>query len=426
MKNTTSEPPGRPRRSSNVISLTKSTISRIAPAYTERPAQRVYRTVDDMVFDLRPELPVYCLRPLTIANTAKRFLRAFPGDVLYAVKTNPDPRVLSYLVNAGVKHFDVASLAEVRVAHAAAPDAQLYFMHPVKGREAIKAAYGEYGVRDYSLDSLQELAKIVEVTNQADDLNLYVRLAISNADAAYSLSGKFGIAPEEAGELLRATRKAAKKLGVCFHVGSQCMDPEAYTRAVQRVVSMLEAEGVRIDVLDIGGGFPAVYPGLTPPPLADYMKAIRKAVKSHAMLNGVQLICEPGRVMVAEGGSTVARVELRKGNTLYLNEGTYGSLFDAGFPGFVFPVKAIRPETHERGQLDMEMAEFKLFGPTCDSLDAMNGPFHLPANIQEGDWIEFGQLGSYGMTMATRFNGFQSDTVVEVADKPILTMMGVN
>ncbi|NBO18861.1 MAG: type III PLP-dependent enzyme [Proteobacteria bacterium] len=426
MKNNTSEPPGRLRRSTNVISLTKSTISRIAPAYNERPTQRVYRTVDDMVFDLRPELPVYCLRPLTIAATAKRFLKAFPGDVLYAVKTNPDPRVLAYLVNAGVKHFDVASLAEVRLAHAASPDAQLYFMHPVKGREAIKAAYDQYGVRDFSLDSMQELAKIMEMTGHADDLGLYVRLAISNSDAAYSLSGKFGIAPEEAGELLKATRGAAKRLGVCFHVGSQCMDPEAYTRAVQRVVDMLAEHGVAIDVLDIGGGFPAVYPGLTPPPLADYMKAIRKAVKSHASLNGVQLICEPGRVMVAEGGSTVARVELRKGNTLYLNEGTYGSLFDAGFPGFVFPVKAIRPETHERGQLDMEMAEFKLFGPTCDSLDAMNGPFHLPANIQEGDWIEFGQLGSYGMTMATRFNGFQSDTVVEVADKPILTMMGVN
>lgn len=389
--------------------------------------ERVYRTVEDMVFDLRPDMPVYCLRPATIAATAKRFLKAFPGDVLFAVKTNPEPRVLSYLVRAGVKHFDVASLAEVKLAYAASPDAQLYFMHPVKSREAIRAAYNDYGVRDFSLDSLEELAKILECTGNAEDLNLYVRLAISNENAAYSLSGKFGIAPEAAGELMLATRQAAKKFGLCFHVGSQCMDPEAYTRAVNRVVALVAEHSITIDVLDVGGGFPAIYPGMTPPPLMDYMRAIRRAVRSHESLNGVHLICEPGRVMVAEGGSTVARVELRKGNVLYLNEGTYGSLFDAGIPGFVFPVKAIRADGFSRGGLlTQEVMEFSLFGPTCDSLDAMKGPFHLPANIAEGDWIEFGQLGAYGKTMATHFNGFQSDTIVEVADKPILTVLGVN
>ncbi len=388
--------------------------------------QRAYRTVEDMVFDLRPELPVYCLRPLTIAATAKRFLKHFPGDVLYAVKTNPDSRVLRYLVNAGVRNFDVASIAEVKMAYAANPQARLYFMHPVKSREAIKASYFEYGVRDYSLDSVEELQKIMEVTNNANDLNLYVRLAINNDKAAYSLSGKFGVAPSQSGELLKATRAAAARLGVCFHVGSQCMDPEAYARAIDLVVSLVAEHDVKLDVLDIGGGFPSLYPGMTPPPLTDYMKVIRRSLKSHDSLAACQIVCEPGRVMVAEGGSTVARVELRKGNVLYLNEGTYGSLFDAGFPGFVFPVKAVRPDSFTNGGLDSELAEFSLYGPTCDSLDAMKGPFHLPANIAEGDWIEFGQLGSYGMTMCTTFNGFQSDTVVEVADKPILNQLGVN
>lgn len=388
---------------------------------------RNYRSVEDMVFDLRPEMPVYCLRPATIAATAKRFLKQFPGDVLYAVKTNPDPRVLSYLVQAGVRNFDVASIAEVRLAHAALPDARLYFMHPVKSREAIKAAYFQYGVRDYSLDSIQELEKILEVTNNASDLNLYVRLSIPNDTAAYSLSGKFGVTFDQAGELLLATRAAAKKLGVCFHVGSQCMEPESYARAIGVVVALVQNHGVKLDVLDIGGGFPSLYPGLTPPPLNQYMKVIKRALKSHAMLADCHIVCEPGRVMVAEGGSTVARVELRKGNVLYLNEGTYGSLFDAGFPGFVFPVKAVRADGFAQGGLlSAEVAEFSLYGPTCDSLDSMKGPFHLPANIAEGDWIEFGQLGSYGKTMCTTFNGFQSDTVVEVADKPILTQMGVN
>lgn len=427
MKNTTSEPPGRPHRRTNVISLTKSNIARIAPLHKARQTNRIYRSVEDMVFDLRPDMPVYCLRPLTIASTAKRFLKQFPGDVLYAVKTNPDERVLKYLVNAGVRHFDVASLAEVKAAYAAAPEARLFFMHPVKSREAIKAAYSTYGVRDFSLDSMQELEKILSSTGEAGDLSLYVRLAMPNEDAAYDLSGKFGIAIAEAGELLKATRQAANRMGVCFHVGSQCMDPEAYVRAIGRVAALLGEHGIVVDALDIGGGFPSLYPGLTPPPLADYMKAIKRALKLYPEFVSCQLLCEPGRALVAEGGSTVARVELRKGNVLYLNEGTYGSLFDAGIPGFVFPVKAVRPDSFAKGgALTQEMAEFKLFGPTCDSLDAMKGPFHLPVNIEEGDWIEFGQLGSYGMTMRTNFNGFQSDTVVEVADKPILHMLGVN
>lgn len=431
MKNNTSEPPGSAQtgrnRRSNVISLPKTAIAKIAPAPLEQPS-RAYRSVEDMVFDLRPEMPVYCLRPVTIAAMAKRFLRLFPGDVLYAVKTNPDKAVLRYLVDAGVKNFDVASIAEVKLAYDASPKARLYFMHPVKSREAIRSAYNDYGVRDYSLDSIEELQKILDVTDDADDLNLYVRLAISNENAAYSLSGKFGISLDKAGELMVATRKAAKRLGVCFHVGSQCMEPEAYAKAIDRVMALVAEHGVQLDVLDIGGGFPSLYPGLNPPPLTAYMKVIRRALKAHeTALAGCQIVCEPGRALVAEGGSTVARVELRKGNVLYLNEGTYGSLFDAGFPGFVFPVKAIRADAFARGgMLSQELAEFSLFGPTCDSLDAMKGPFHLPANIAEGDWIEFGQLGSYGKTMATSFNGFQSDTVVEVADKPILSRMGVN
>lgn len=145
-------------------------------------------------------------------------------------------------------------------------------------------------------------------------------------------------------------------------------------------------------------------------------------MKANPSLALCQLICEPGRSLVAEGGSVVVRVELRKGNKLYLNDGTYGTLFDAGTPGFIFPVKAIRPG----GILSTELCEFGFYGPTCDSLDAMKGPFQLPSDIAEGDWIEIGQLGAYGATMRTRFNGFYSDTTVEVADKPLLSMVGVN
>lgn len=420
MKNATSEPPGRVLRQSSVIPLkrkyAKPAIQQIAPATAH------YRSVEDMVHDMRPVMPVHVLRPSTIASTAKWFLKSFPGDVMFAVKTNPDKRVLGYLYRAGVRHFDVASLAEIKLVADNVPDAQMYFMHPVKSREAIRAAYFTHNIRDFSLDSHEELAKILEVTENATDLNLYVRLAMSSDKAAYSLSGKFGVPLDQAASLLLAAREAANRLGVCFHVGSQCMNPEAYTQAIQLAANLIKTLDVRLDVLDIGGGFPSVYPGLTPPPLGAYMRAIKKVLKSEPLFTGCQIMCEPGRALVAEGGSVVARVELRKGNMLYINDGTYGSLFDAGIPGFLFPVKAIRPG----GTLSTELMEFGFYGPTCDSMDAMKGPFHLPADITEGDWIEIGQLGSYGATMRTNFNGFFSDETVEVADKPMISIFGIN
>jgi ornithine decarboxylase len=415
MNKTIAEPPGRLRSARSVLKFPVAnfpTDGVVAP----------YRSVDDMVHELRPEEPVHCLRPNVIASTAKWFLKQFPGDVMYAVKCNPDEAVLKILARAGVKHYDVASLAEVKLVAKTLPGARMYYMHPVKSRHAIIEAYNHYGVRDFSLDSLDELQKIMEATDGADDLNLYVRLSIPNESSVYKLAGKFGVHVDDAAELLIQTRKVARKLGVCFHVGSQCMDPEAYTQSINRVVSLLEKTGVKLNVLDIGGGFPAIYPNMTPPSLSSYMRTIKKALKCSPLIEHCEVVCEPGRALVAEGGSVVVQVDARKGNMLYINDGTYGSLFDAGVPAFNFPVKAIRPN----GSFAPATMEFGFFGPTCDSMDVMHGPFILPADIREGDWIEIGQLGSYGKTMQTNFNGFMSNTQVEVLDKPLMSMFGIN
>lgn len=424
MNKTTSEPPGRVRVSQrskqNVFSFPQSKYANASQLSIALPSP--YRSVDDMVHDMRPEEPVNCLRPATIAQTAKWFLRHFPGDVMYAVKVNPDTRVLRILARAGVKHYDVASLAEVKLVAETLPGAKLYFMHPIKSRHAIRDAYFQYGVRDYSLDTIDELEKIMEVTQGADDLSLYVRLSVSSQGAAYSMERKFGVDLSQAAELIKATRGKARKLGLCFHVGSQCMDPEAYAKTMQQVVDLVAETGVKLDIIDVGGGFPSVYPGMTPPSLSAYMKTIKKALKSHPSLEHVQVVCEPGRSLVAEGGSVVVQVDARKGNMLYINDGTYGALFDAGVPGFNFPVRAIRPG----GSFEGETMEFGFYGPTCDSMDVMKGPFHLPADIKEGDWIEIGQLGAYGHTMRTDFNGFYSDTTIEVMDKPLLSIFGIN
>lgn len=379
---------------------------------------KAFASVEQAVAKLRPEMPVHALRPSNVAAKARWFLDQFPGDVLFAVKTNPDPIVLEAVYNAGVRHFDVASLVEIELVHSRFPDAVLHFMHPVKSRAAISKAYFYYGIRHFSLDSHEELEKILDVTEYADDLALSVRLSIPNDKAAYSLSGKFGINLEDAPSLMQTTRRAANKFGICFHVGSQCMDPSAFTTTIGYVKDLLTTTDVRLDMLDVGGGFPSIYPDKIPPKMLGYMQAIREAVKALPIDADCQFLCEPGRALVAEAGSLIVRVELRKGNALYLNDGVYGSLFDAGAPGFIYPLQAIRPN-HAFAE---ELQPFVFYGPTCDSCDAMQGPFMLPADISEGDWIEVGQMGAYGATMRTNFNGFYSDVTIKVADEPIMSL----
>jgi ornithine decarboxylase len=339
---------------------------------------------------------------------------------MYAVKTNPEPVVVKTLYKSGIKHFDVASLAEIELAARECPKATLHYMHPVKSRESIMLAYNKYNVRSFSLDSLGELTKIQEMTHHASDLTLYVRVSVPNENAAYSLQGKFGVEGDEAVALLRASRGVAKKLGVCFHVGSQCMDPADYRGAISRVRALIDTAGVTVDAIDVGGGFPSIYPDLAPPALSGYMDTIRTALVDYGF-SGMDVFSEPGRALVAESGSMVVKVELRKGNALYLNDGIYGSLFDAGYPGFVYPTRALRPLESFTGELEA----FRFFGPTCDSLDAMKGPFLLPSDIREGDWIEIGGLGAYGQTMRTRFNGFFSDKQAELLDAPMLSLYGL-
>lgn len=390
-----------------------------AVAPLRRPAAAPRRpTVDALVATLRPEEPVHCLRPQAVAAAARAFVAAFPGDVLYAVKCNAEPATLRAVAAGGVAHFDCASEAEVRLVRAMFPAAAIHFMHPVKSRAAIRAAFAQCGVRDFVLDTDGELTKILQETGGAADLGLVVRLALPKGSAAYDLSGKFGAAPEDAAALLRAARPHAARLGLSFHVGSQCLEPAAWTRALALAARVIAAAGVAVEVVDVGGGFPVAYPGSTPPPLDAFMAAIRAGA---ALLPpGVRLWAEPGRALVAGGASVVVQVQQRRGDALYVNDGVYGALSDAGAPGFRFPHRLVRPDGPAAGVL----RDFMLFGPTCDSADVMKGPWSLPADVREGDWIEIGQLGAYGTALRTAFNGFDRAHVAEVADAPMLATPG--
>ena len=379
---------------------------------------RKFKDVNELVNILKPDYPVYCIRPESVKISTSFFKKNFPGKVLYAVKTNPNERVLKEIISNGIEHFDVASISEIKLIKKLKLDAKLYFMHTVKSRENIAEAYFKFGVRDFALDSRDELQKILESTKQAKDLSLYVRIAISNEHAEIDLSRKFGALPSEALGLIRLCKEHSKKLGISFHVGSQCMHKISYSKAIQEIGIIIKKTKIIPDIINIGGGFPSVYPDLNPEPLNSYMKEIKEALLDLKLQKMPDLICEPGRVIVAESGSTIVKVILRKKQNLYINDGTYGSLFDAGVPNFVFPSKMISSgRIHSK-----KLTSFSFFGPTCDSLDYMKGPFLLPKNVKEGDYIELGQLGAYGLTFRTKFNGFYSDKIFELNDKPIMSI----
>ncbi|HEY2481008.1 MAG TPA: type III PLP-dependent enzyme [Caulobacteraceae bacterium] len=381
-----------------------------------------YHSPLDLVRERPPERPVALVRPDAVRAAAHWFRHTFKGEALYALKANPSPWVIRTLAECGVAGFDVASLAEIELAREHAPQARLAFMHPVKSRRAIASAYFDHGVRIFALDSHEELDKILVATGRATDLTLMVRLAVQAPGAAYSLSGKFGVDAEAAPALLLAARRATGDLmGVCFHVGSQCMRPSAYQAAMAQTSRALVRAGVFADIVDVGGGFPSVYPGMVPPDLSEYVAAIDRGFAEMMVHETTELWCEPGRAVVAESSSLLTRVELRKGDALYLNDGAYGSLFDAAHAKWPFPVKLARPE----GDSVAPLRPFQLYGPTCDSLDQMPGPFWLPDDVGEGDHVEIGMLGAYGVAMATRFNGFGELETVEVKDAPMASMFGL-
>jgi ornithine decarboxylase len=379
-----------------------------------------FKTVDELTNQLKPEQPIYCIRKKSIQLASTYFRNKFPGKVLYAVKTNPHPEVLKTIVESGIENFDVASIQEIKDIRAISPNAKCSYMHTVKSRESINEAYFNYNVKAFSLDTKDELIKIIEATNQAKDLELFVRVAVSNEHAEIDLSKKFGASISETTGLLRLTKQYAKKIGLSFHVGSQCMHPISYVKGIADIGHIIKKTKIIPDYINIGGGFPAIYPDLVPQSLDSYFEEIKKSLLNLNLEKIPEILCEPGRALVAESGSTIVRVNLRKKQKLYINDGTYGTLFDAGTPNIVYPSRLIK----NRKIISKKLTAFDFYGPTCDSMDYMKGPFLLPNNIKENDYIELGQLGAYGLTFRTQFNGFYSDEIYEVEDEPIMTMYG--
>ena len=377
-----------------------------------------FESVDEIVNELKPVNPIYCIRKNSINTACNWFNKNFPGKVLYAVKTNPHEEVIKEIKNGGIDKFDIASIEEIKIIKKIVPDAECFYMNTIKSREHIREAYFNYNIKNYALDTKDELLKIIEATENAQDLNLFVRISISNEHAEIDLSKKFGALSSEVLGLFRLTKAHSAKVGLSFHVGSQCMHPISYTKGIGEMGNIIKKTNIIPDFINIGGGFPTIYPDLRPQSLNNYIFEIKKALNNLKLEKQPVLMCEPGRALVAESGSTIVKVVLRKKQKLYINDGTYGSLFDAGFPNIVFPARMI-----QNGRIiSKKLTAFNFYGPTCDSMDYMKGPFILPNNIKENDYIELGQLGAYGITFRTKFNGFFSDQIFEVEDKAIMSM----
>lgn len=364
-----------------------------------------FSSVAEVIERLEPSYPVFCIFPDILRARARAFVEGFPGTVLYAVKCNPHPFVLEALAEGGISHFDTASITEIAKITELMPEARCYFNHPVKGRGALKTAADVYGIADYVVDHMDELDKLVSIAGT--DITVEVRIATPKGKAVYDLSAKFGAVPDEAVALLKEAKKRGCRTALAFHVGSQCVDPAAFRIAMEIAAKVRDAAGVPLDYLDVGGGFPAIYK-LNVPPLADYFGVIEKARDELGF--DIPLLAEPGRALVADGCSVLTQVHLRKGDDLYINDGIYGCLSEIRDGDLDPPVRAVS----RSGPVEGKTQPFRIFGPTCDSLDVLKLPFHLPEAVEEGDWVEFGLMGAYSIGMQTGFNGFITDTIVRI------------
>lgn len=372
-----------------------------------------YDSIAELVADRTPDHSVVCLRPAAVEAAARHLTSLFPGDVLYAVKCNPHPRVLQALYRGGVRHFDTASLAEVKLVRGLlGKKVAAYFNHPVKARAAIAEASGRHGVRHFVVDSEGELHKVAE--SASGHFEIAVRLATPPGEAVQHMSSKFGASPHDAAQLLRAAAAMGHPAGIAFHVGSQCRDPNDYARALGLAAQVRDLAGVPVGTINVGGGFPAWYLGDDVPPLEAFTDRIASGVREFGFQDS-RLQCEPGRALVACGGSILTQVQLRKGRSLYINDGIFGNLCEMVYLKLRLPLRIHRAGG---GGVPGPDSEFTLFGPTCDPVDVLPGVWALPEGIQEGDWIEFGQIGAYSSAIATNFNGFTSEAVVDVAEQP--------
>ncbi len=369
-----------------------------------------FESTFDYVASHRPTRPVHCLYPQVLHAAASRFVSGFPGTVLYAVKANPAPPVLKGLWEAGVRDFDTASIEEIELVRRLFPEATCHFMAPARLAGTASEAFHRHGVRHFVADHPSEVARLLEFADRHTAIT--IRMKAFDPASVYELSTKFGAEPEACIDMLDALAASNVRAGLSFNVGSLCLHPDAYVRALTAAGRVIQSTRARIEVLDVGGGFPAPYPGLSAPPLEAFFTGISRAIDEIGLEPDISVLGEPGRALVAEGQSLLTQVILVKDDLVFLNDGIYGNLkeLDISKETVTYPHRVIRPD----GPRASAVRRFGIAGPTCDSLDVIPMKIALPVDLGEGDWIEFGMTGAYSNAMSTRFNGLGEARWIEI------------
>lgn len=369
-----------------------------------------FTSVEQAVAKLQPQFPLHCFQPKKIADQANLFLNYFKGLTFYAVKCNPSEYILKKLYESGITHFDVASINEIRLIKRLFPKAICAFMNPIKSQESINEAFYTHNVTSFSYDCEAELNKIKLVLgSDISKINLIVRISAHNENASLELSSKFGTTIHEAARLLELTKPICNKVGISFHVGSQNIDPYSWVEAIKACKAVSDLANVNLDILDVGGGFPAYYPGFNLKPLTEYFSIINQTIKNLDFGKQCEIWSEPGRALANVAEDLVVRVELRKDNVLHINDGYFGALFETSqmkWSNSVILIKDIAKTTTYK--------DFKFYGPTCDTTDVAPGPFLLPDSVSERDYIIINNLGAYSTAAMTTFNGFSDHYFVEI------------
>ena len=358
--------------------------------------------------EIQPDIPVLYLSPARLRAQADRFIRHFPGQVTYAVKANPHPEVLRTLVAAGITAFDVASPAEMAAVRTASSEAVLHYNNPIRS-EAEVAAGVVYGVYSWSIDDARSLAQLRDVPRSCE---VAVRFTLPVAGAAYDFGSKFGASPEDAIDLLRQVAAMGFRPALCFHPGTQCEDPSAWITYMQAAKEIAACANVRLDRLNLGGGFAARHYG-TPPDLERVLRALEDANTRLFGKEGPVLLCEPGRAMVSNAFTLAARIKGMRagGDVVFLNDGIYGGLMDLRDMGLPHRLRVVSPSGVSRQGAAQAR---QVFGPTCDSLDQLPDGLPLPKDCEVGDFLLFEGLGAYSLAMSTRFNGYGLSELVTV------------
>jgi ornithine decarboxylase len=347
----------------------------------------------------------------TVAQRHAAFCAALPGvRAFYAMKCNPAPEILTTLAARGAG-FEIASIGELRLLQRLGVDpADVLYSNPVKPPAHIAAAHAA-GLWRFSFDSPNELAKIAE---NAPGAAVYVRLRVDDSNSVFPLSRKFGTRVDEAFDLmLLALNLGLRPYGITFHVGSQCGNPAAWRHAIGaagRLMSRLAVSGIRIDMLDLGGGFPALY--VEPvPSIRAIGAAIGPALDELLPYRPELIAAEPGRHLVAESGVMAAGVIGRERrddeNWLFIDVSAYHGMMETlqTANGWDYPLWTSRQD-----HADLLHVPFTVTGPSCDSSDTMFSGVLLPATLDVGDTLYIGSAGAYTLSYASAFNGFDPPT----------------